>query len=324
MLQQATLSTWVRRANEGGAGSLLEAPEPVNRLPEFVRHVVRKLKALCPAIGKKRIAETLARAGLALGVSTVGRILRERDRNRPAPDPITACKCGEEVPSAPKKPVEARKPNDVWEIDLTLVPTAAGFWTTWFPFSILQVWPFAWWVACVVDRYSRQVQGFEAFGKEPDSRAMQALVSRTRAETGATPRYVVTDKGRQFDCRGFRAWCRHQGVRPRYAASGSLRATAVIERFNRSLKDEWIRRIHVPLRRDAMRREIACYLRWFHAHRPHQGLGGRTPVEVYDNRKPVATESPILDRNRSCPLELRVRFHEGRRQLPIVELKQVA
>jgi len=155
-----------------------------------------------------------------------------------------------------------------------------------------------------------------------DSRAMQALVSRTMAATGATPRYVVTDKGRQFDCRGFRASCRLQGIHSRYAASGSLRATAVIERFNRSLKDEWLRRIQVPLRRDAMREEIACYLRWFHTHRPHQGLGGRTPVEVYDNRQSFATESPIVDRN--CPVELHIRFHEGRRQLPIVELKQVA
>ena len=26
----------------------------------------------------------------------------------------------------------------------TVVPTSAGFWTAWFPFTLLQVWPFCW------------------------------------------------------------------------------------------------------------------------------------------------------------------------------------
>jgi hypothetical protein len=71
-----------------------------------------------------------------------------------------------------------------------------------------------------------------------------------------------------------------------------------------------------------MRREIACYLRWFHVHRPHQGLGGRIPGEVYEDARPATTASPTLDRH--CSLELHVRFHEGRKQLPIIELKRVA
>jgi hypothetical protein len=45
------------------------------------------------------------------------------------------------------------------------------------------------------------------------------------------------DKGSQFDCAAFRS-CREQGMRVRYASAGSLRATAIVERFIRSLKDE--------------------------------------------------------------------------------------
>ncbi len=53
-----------------------------NRFPDFVRHIVIRLKVLCPTMGKKRIAQTLAKAGLALGVSTVGRTAHGATDNR--------------------------------------------------------------------------------------------------------------------------------------------------------------------------------------------------------------------------------------------------
>ena len=105
----------------------------------------------------------------------------------------------------------------------------------------------------------------------------------------------------------------------------SLRATAIIERFFLSLKDEWLRRICIPLRRDAMRREISSYICWFAEERPHQGLGGRTPKEAYEGvsaRNGTTTEK---QEPHAIPhSELVVRFHEGRKQLPIVELERAA
>lgn len=122
---------------------------------------------------------TMARAGLALGVSTVARMLKKRER--PEPDDTAI---DEDAAAAKRvgKPVQATKPNDAWQIDLTLVPTAAGFWTAWFPFSILQRWPFCWYLACVVDTFSRRVMGFEVYEKEPNSIAVQSLVASIAAE----------------------------------------------------------------------------------------------------------------------------------------------
>ncbi len=45
--------------------------EPVNRFPEFVGYVARRLKVLCPSMAARRIARVLARAGLNLGATTV-------------------------------------------------------------------------------------------------------------------------------------------------------------------------------------------------------------------------------------------------------------
>ncbi len=161
--------------------------------------------------------------------------------------------------------------------------------------------------------------GFAVFPKEPTSIDIRRFLGRVAAKVGARPRYIVSGKGCQFDCEDFRAWCRRRTISARYASTGSLRATAVVERFIRSLKDEWLRRIHVPLRREAMRRDLDCYQRWFERHRPHQGMGGRTPHEIYNDTKSLP---PVVDTR--SPLELVVHYHEGRRELPIVELKNAA
>jgi putative transposase len=319
-LRPATIAEWTKRIDEDGEDALVQTPEPINRFPDFVRHIIVRLKFLCLTMGKKRIAQTLARAGLALSASTVGRILKERDRKEPEPAESVASEIAMEQ-THKGKPVHGKEPNHVWQTDLTLVPMAAGFWVPWLPFSIPQLWPFSWWVALVVDHYSRRVMGFAVFKKEPKSADIRTFLGRVIKRYGA-PKYLISDQGRQFDCSAYRDWCRRHGIDPRYAAAGSIRATAVIERFFLSLKTEWLQRILVPLGRDDMRREISLYLDWHAEHRPHQGLAGRTPREVYDGRPVVEKARPkAKEVTRS---ELIVRFQEGRRQLPIVELRQAA
>ena len=76
-----TIASWGTRLDEGGPGALLRTTEPVNKFPDFVRYLVQRLQTLCPRLGKVKIAQMLARAGLHLGVSSVGRMRRQR----PAP-----------------------------------------------------------------------------------------------------------------------------------------------------------------------------------------------------------------------------------------------
>ncbi len=97
---------------------LVETPEPINRFPDFVRHLVCRLKVLCPTLGKKRIAETLARAGLHLGISTVGRMLKECGSKRPKIE-ATAIDGKSVGEGGGGKPVQARGPNHIWQVDLS-------------------------------------------------------------------------------------------------------------------------------------------------------------------------------------------------------------
>jgi len=75
--------------------------------PDFIRYLVKRLKALCSTLGKKRIAQTLAKAGLALGVSTVARMLKERDGDQPDPDESAASEPQPEI-KAGSKPVQTK------------------------------------------------------------------------------------------------------------------------------------------------------------------------------------------------------------------------
>ena len=81
LVKPTTIASWLRRIEDAGAAPLVQLREPVNRFPDLVRYLVRRLKVLFPSLGRKRIAQTLARAGLHLSASTVGRMLNHRGRD---------------------------------------------------------------------------------------------------------------------------------------------------------------------------------------------------------------------------------------------------
>jgi transcriptional regulator with XRE-family HTH domain len=84
LVTPATIASWTGRLDEEGPAALVQMREPVNRFPDFVAYLVRRLKTLCPTMGKVRIAQVLARAGLHLGSTTVARMLAALIISRPA------------------------------------------------------------------------------------------------------------------------------------------------------------------------------------------------------------------------------------------------
>jgi len=61
-----TIASWMKRLDESGSDALVQVSVPVNKFPDFVRYAVQRLQALCPTLGKKKLAEVLARRA-ALG-----------------------------------------------------------------------------------------------------------------------------------------------------------------------------------------------------------------------------------------------------------------
>ena len=323
LLDLHTLQSWMRRLDEHGERQLIRTVEPVNRYPDFVRHLVRQLKRLFPRMGTERMAQVLGRAGLCLGATTIRRMIRER--GGPEPDADATVRR--------RRRVVARYPGHTWHVDLTAVPTRAGFWVPWFPFSLPQRWPFCWWVAVVVDQVSRVFVGYAVFSRLPSSDQIQSFLDRAIRAGGQAPQYVVTDKGVQFWCRSFKRWCKRRGIRPRYGAVGEPASIAIVERFIRSMKQECMRCLLVPSSLPAMRREVGLYATWYNNWRPHMALAGKTPREVYEERtasrrrfEPRPKWPHRLRRRRAGgdKLRLAVSYVEGRKHLPVIELRRAA
>jgi transposase InsO family protein len=291
-----------------------------------------------------------------MGQTTVGRILKEEPQQ---PEPIldspdcptnevrvSESSAGEPIADSAvaetPRAVTAKYPDHVWHVDLTVVPTALGFWTSFFPFALPQCWPFCWWVAVVIDHFSRRAVGLTVFAKQPDSVSVRTFLGRLMATVKATPKYLICDKGVQFWCEGFKSWCARRGIRPRFGAVGQHGSIAVVERFIRTLKDELTRRILVPYGRRAFRRELAYFFEWYNEHRPHMTLSGRTPNEVYHGRRPANRQPrfeprPAWPRPSPCAqpqvlvkgqpgaeVTLRVDYLHGRKHLPIVTVERAA
>jgi len=334
MLNEQTISSWLRRVDEEGERALIRLPVPVNKFPHYVRYIVCQLKLFFPAMGKARIARVLARAGLHLGVTTVGRILKS---DEPLADVVDQAEG-----QITTRVVTAKYPNHVYHVDLTVVPTKTGFWVPWLPFSLDQAWPFCWWVAVVVDHFSRLIVGFAIFPRRPSALDVCAFLNRVERRIGRSPKYTITDQDAIFTGDEFKKWCKQKNVTPRFGAIGQHGSIAVVERCIRSVKDECTRRILVPLRLDAMRTELSLYVGWYNEHRPHEWLAGKTPREVYDGLSPrntnprfeprprwpresrCAAPQAMIKGKRGVRIKLVIDYLEGRKHLPVIELRKAA
>lgn len=318
LLNAATIRTWIKRAGDDTDNPLLKVNPPVNKFPDVVRFVTLYLKRFYPKMGKRRIANLLSAAGLAISISTVGRMLNSPNQKPP--------KKQAKISGPPDKNadrlVTAKYPNHVWHIDLSVVPIHTGMATRLWPHNLSPVWPFAWIIATVVDHYSRKVMATTVFHKEPTSLQIRNFLGRLIASVGC-PKYIISDKGTQFWSAAYKAWCRRKKIKPRFGAVGQRGSIAIIERFFRSLKSEFLRSILIPMSRKKMLQALNCHRIWFNRHRPHQGLDGALPDDIYDGSVPKP--EPIDIRNpKGGVLQMRISHYKHFKELPVVELKKAA
>jgi len=347
---------WIKELREVGEDKLLEVQPPVNSFPAFVDRIIGQIAVALPQPTKRRIADVLARAGLHMSASAVADRLKSEPPSADPEEDVASDEDGRPPCEQPApRTVAAHYENHVWNVDFTQAPTGGGTWTPMLPFSLPGVWPFVWLalkscgactsghVAIALDMFSRKVMGFALFRKEPTSADTQCFLDRVIAAAGRAPKYLVTDRGTQFTSDEFTAtWCKRHGIKQRFGAVGKYGSIAVIERLNRTLKYELLRHIQIPYSLDAMREELRVAIEYYNAYRPHTHLNGRTPDEVYFDRSP-ANEQPRYETRGTWPpgsgcarpyvpirgergvkLELEVAYYEGRKHLPVFELRKVA
>ena len=259
-----TIKRWydeaVKEPAKKTVGSLLKAVPPVLRYSDVTRNLVCLMDQMGFG-GCKRIAQSLTRAGIKLSRETVRRYRKQPRKPEPRPDLTTI-----------ERVLKAKSPNHIWMMDITEIPSAFRLFT--FKFVVL------------LDVFSRFPVAAKLFFKEPTAREVAEMI-RTAVKKHGGPKYYVSDHGSQFTSDHFRAALKRLGISQRFGAIGKYGSIAIIERLWRTLKDLLLLRSRRAWSPAEMMRRLDDGLYYYAFHKPHQGLAGATPSEVYFGLQPV-------------------------------------
>ncbi len=178
----------------------------------------------------------------------------------------------------------------------------------------------------VLDVFSRMPLAARVFFAEPSGRDVARLLAAAARRFGP-PRHSVSDQGAQFTSRAFKRALARLGVRHRYGAIGRSGSIAIIERFFRTLKTIARVRSNPPLLRADLERRLTLAFDYYAWLRPHQGLAGATPVEVYLGNKPDYLDAVTPPRGRCGegtgipPPPFEIRYLDPEQHLPYLVRK---
>jgi transposase InsO family protein len=178
-------------------------------------------------------------------------------------------------------------------------------------------------LAAVFDAHSRVPLLLRVFDAMPGAAEMAALLRRAGKVFGS-PKYLVTDLGGEFTGALFAQAVAGLGILHRFASADNIKATARLERLWRSLKEmAGLRGLQLALTVDDLERRIEIALFHYLCFRPHEGLGGATPMEAFLGVEPAYLSAVEPPRGRAgedrgqAPFRL-VFLDESSRRFPIL------
>ncbi len=153
-------------------------------------------------------------------------------------------------------------------------------------------------LATVFDAFSRTPLIVQSYHGEVGGSAMAKLLT-TAIRAFGRAKYVVTDQGGEFTGKIFRKTAARLGIVHRFGTKDRIFATARLERFWRTLKELSSVKADQPLNLDDLERRLALPLAHYLCFRPHQGLHGATPAEVFLGRDPANKHAVAPPRGRA-------------------------
>jgi putative transposase len=156
------------------------------------------------------------------------------------------------------------RPDQLWHMDMTSIWVAEHGWC---------------YLNAAIDCCTREISGW-SLELRCRSQEAEAVVERAVAEHGieAAQLTLGTDNGTAYTSRRFRARLKELGIAHRRGGYRDPESQAFIESWFSKLKEREVWRSEYETLDDA-RAAIAAYVDRYH-HRPHSGLGYRTPKEV--------------------------------------------
>jgi putative transposase len=215
-----------------------------------------------PFYGSRKIAACLKKDGQIVNRKRIRRLMRimglKAIYRRPRTSPPGK---GNKIYPYLLKGLKIDRPNQVWAADITYIPMQKGFL----------------YLVVIMDWYSRFVLSWRISNTLESNFCVEALKEALKK---GRPEIFNTDQGSQFTSKEFVDLLQSQYVKVSMDGSGRYTDNLFIERLWRTLKYE---EVYLKAYQDSTeaRSELAQYIAFYNAERPHQSLGYKTPAEEY-------------------------------------------
>jgi transposase InsO family protein len=272
---------WLARHHENGLAGLADRSR-ARRTQEHavsgrIEWLILDARSRHPTWGAKKLVPYLARRHPRIAcwpaLSTVGEVLRRhgltRARRRRPARPGLAAPC-----------LIAENPNDVWTMDFK------GYFRT---LDGRECWPLT-----IADAFSRRLMGVTAMTRPRGDLTRAACERAFRAD--GMPSVIRTDNGEPFAGSGIgrlsrlSVWWMKQRIRVDRIAPGRPQQNGRHERMHGVLKQETALPPASSLW--SQQRRFERFVREYNQERPHEGLGGCVPSELWRPSPRVYQEHP--------------------------------
>lgn len=184
------------------------------------------------------------------------------------------------IPARVKKPLlQTEQPNQYWSMDFMSDSLESGR-----RFRVLNI----------IDDFNRKTVAVEAEFTFPSMGVIQVL--KRAFEEHGKPEKIRVDNGPEFTSLELSEWCRVQEIEPQYIQPGRPMQNGFIERFNRTFRQD-ILNAHIFEDISQVRILAEEWVKDYNGHRPHEDLGGITPLqaEAESSSKQACFDEVILN-----------------------------
>jgi putative transposase len=250
-------------------GSVYYLPRPVSAADLAIMRRLDRLHLEFPFAGSRMLKGLLAAEGSQVGRRHVKTLMRrmgiEALYRRPR---TTKPEPGHKIYPYLLRGKEITRPNQVWAMDITYIPTARGFV----------------YLAVVLDWASRRVLSWRVSITMETAFCVETLEDAL-AKHGK-PEIFNTDQGSQFTGAAFTGVLADNGIAISMDGKGAWRDNVFVERLWRSVKYEEVYLKAYESVGEA-RTSIGRYLDFYNRRRPHSSLDGTTPDRAYFEPLPI-------------------------------------
>lgn len=180
------------------------------------------------------------------------------------------------VREKPDKLAVPERPNETWSMDFMADRLSNG--RAFRTFNVL-------------DDFNREGLGIEVDVSLPSERVTRSL--DRIIEWRGKPKAIRCDNGPEYISETIAKWACHHGIRLAFIQPGKPQQNAYIERYNRTVRHEWLE-MHEHTSIEHAQEEATKWLWTYNNERPNMAIGGITPAMKLENanKTQISTLNP--------------------------------